>query len=474
MSASLVMTGCDKWLDIIPEGQVEASKMYEEEIGYAESLAGIYQSMGSVNTYGVTMITMPDALAQFWLLPTGNEELSYFKNFNYTHSTAEKAIEQLWANNYITIANANLLLSYIDNDPNNGKLNYRIMKGEALGIRAAIHLDLLRLFGPQMSDSTALSIPYRTKFDNVPVPMMSAGQVLRLAEKDLLEAREMLTDDPIKTYGRKNSTLDNYNAKIAENFRGSHMNYYAVTAILARLYMMTGQTDKAKEMAQEVIDAEEVFHLVKPSEMSNNPMMQQEVVFGLYLGSRMLNGLTSAMGGASQGGSDILSVSKSLLDKIFADGEGSMDDFRLTNGWRTAPAGTEGLTTRKYYWPRTDSDIPANDELQQIVPIVRLTEMYLIVAEAESVNHENGKSVAILNSLRKARNLPLLNNADYSQQKLMSLVLAEARRELIAEGQMFYMYKRLNEPIPTAKGQIETHEVKWTLPIPKQELEYNK
>ena len=48
-----------------------------------------------------------------------------------------------------------------------------MMKGEALGLRAFLHFDLLRLYGPVYSVTpTGKAIPYRTSFDQKATPVL--------------------------------------------------------------------------------------------------------------------------------------------------------------------------------------------------------------------------------------------------------------------------------------------------------------
>ena len=52
---------------------------------------------------------------------------------------------------------------------------YEIMKGEALGLRAFLHFDLLRMFGPVFAmEPQGKAIPYRTVFSNEPTPVLPA------------------------------------------------------------------------------------------------------------------------------------------------------------------------------------------------------------------------------------------------------------------------------------------------------------
>lgn len=469
---SLLLMSCSDWLDITQKGQIDAEELYADEVGYEESMAGIYQDMAKNYLYGRNMITVTDAMAQFWALPSGTEELAYFKKFDYTESNTEDIIDNIWGTGYNVIANANLLLGHIESDTNNEKGNYKLIRGEALGVRALVHLDLLRLFAPQSTTGNDKAIPYRTKYDNQTVGFMTVNEVLEAAEKDLLEARTLLAEDPIKVNGRKNSSLTNYNSKTAENYRGCRMNYYAVCGLLARLYTLKGDLDTAEQYAQEVIDASNIFWLISPNEVSGNPLFQQEILFSLYIGSNIQSGLMSAFGVSSTGGTDVLSTSDGMLSAIFVSGEGASDDYRRSYAWRNS---SDGKTTTKYLWEFDDNNTTTSVSqlLQPVVPIIRLSEMYLIVAEAHAAKGD-GVTVDTLNTLRKSRNLPSLLKTDYTQDELVELILAEARREFVAEGQMFYMYKRLNHSIMTESGEIATHNVQWTLPIPKVEQQYNK
>lgn len=64
-----------------------------------------------------------------------------------TSTTVRAQIDAMWSKMYNMLANVNNLLDNIDKRQSvfTGD-NYNIIKGEALGLRAYIHFDLLRLF----------------------------------------------------------------------------------------------------------------------------------------------------------------------------------------------------------------------------------------------------------------------------------------------------------------------------------------
>ena len=93
--------------------------------------------------------------------------------------------------------------------------NYNIIQGEALALRAMLHFDMLRLFGPVYSrNPEATSIPYYTSEVLSPEPLLPASEVMTKIIQDLQEARILLNEDPVKTEGG----LSSGNAGESSNF----------------------------------------------------------------------------------------------------------------------------------------------------------------------------------------------------------------------------------------------------------------
>src|SRR5690606_38379174 len=100
-------------------------------------------------------------------------------------------------NNYKAIAQANFVLANIED--NKSVLSpgaYNIIKGEALGMRAFLHFDLLRLFAPALldgSNSGTPAIPYVDEFTVTPSPRLTLAAALDKVEADLKAAEELLS-----------------------------------------------------------------------------------------------------------------------------------------------------------------------------------------------------------------------------------------------------------------------------------------
>ena len=76
-------------------------------------------------------------------------------------------VENIWAQAYSLISNINLILKNCeDRREVLSDEYYNLIKGEALGLRALLHFDLFRLWGPvyRQASETALTIPYYVEF----------------------------------------------------------------------------------------------------------------------------------------------------------------------------------------------------------------------------------------------------------------------------------------------------------------------
>jgi len=103
--------------------------------------------------------------------------------------------------------------------------------------------------------------------------------------------------------------------------------------------------------------------------------------------------------------------------------------------------------------------------------LIKLSEMYLIVAEAQ-MRTGRGDALETLNTLRRSRilNASLADKGEISE----SVLIGEMRREFLGEGQMFFQYKRLNTNILNVLNEVPASNEVFVLPLPEGEIEYGK
>ena len=73
---ALVLTSCEKWLDVAPNTDVPAKELFTTENGFMGSLAGLYIVMTEEDTYGKNLtFGLMDQLVQMYdKLPDGTSD----------------------------------------------------------------------------------------------------------------------------------------------------------------------------------------------------------------------------------------------------------------------------------------------------------------------------------------------------------------------------------------------------------------
>ncbi|MGM9777513.1 MAG: RagB/SusD family nutrient uptake outer membrane protein [Prevotella sp.] len=496
--ASITLTSCNEWLDVEPSTEVDKGAMFKNEDGFADAMAGVYVNMTDDNLYGKNMTwyaveLMGGGATAMFGDNTSYMGFSFHPNAQYfNESMRNNFVDNVWNKQYNTIANVNSILS--DIDANKGVFygnDYEIFKGEALGLRAFLHFDLLRLFGEAGTvNPDAKAIPYVATLTSEVYPMLTVKQCANAILEDLKAAKELLKYDPMFTgaaaskYVCSAPTGDatyrvKYNIKDWHN-RRFHFNYYAAVATMARVYMWMGDQQNALACAKEVIDAQaEKFPWVAPELISNvastseyvsrDRTFSTEQIFALNI-----NNLPDRMDGimiegekafAGQYG-NILGINTDCFDETTR----AMDPRYAYLNTTYSYYGTEFKISTKYYkdndYQNSYSPWSANR-----LPLIRMTEMYYIAAECEP---NLDTAIGYLESVRQNRGLAAFPLTCSSKEDLQHEIEMEYRKEFIAEGQMFYYKKRRNETINSysAYEMFSVEPSLYTMPIPDDENVY--
>ena len=232
-------------------------------------------------------------------------------------------------------------------------------------------------------------------------------------------------------------------------YRQSRMNYWAVKALEARMLLYVGEKDEAYRVAREVIDAtlegEPVMEMSGPADFTAGyTLCPSECLFYLskydvmdYSSSVLIGGNMTVQYSPTSN----LAITHDMRDELYAEVGaylGSQNSYlhQWNNNIRDAYQQTYSSTT-KYYWDEDE----ANNLMtcHQLVPMLRMSEVYLIAMEAAPTLEEAN---ALFQAYMIAHEVP--NAADFqSMEELPAFVLSEYRREFFAEGQAFYTYKRM-------------------------------
>ena len=119
----------------------------------------------------------------------------------------------------------------------------------------------------------------------------------------------------------------------------------------------------------------------------------------------------------------------------------------------------------KYIKYTNNSDERVNGPL---IPVLRKAEMFHIVCEYLVSKDRLADAVKLLNDLRYARGLPFSNmGTNLSKDEFLGKLRLDAHKEFVSEGQVFFMYKRLNQGIWDGKNGTVSPD--YVLPIPDGE-----
>lgn len=502
-------TSCDDWLNIDQDTEKNETSMFDNYEGFKGALAGCYADLSNTNLYGkrLSMSTL-DAMAALWYIDSPDNKSAeiaenyYFRTHEYSRTAPEAAIKSIYSAFYNTILEINSVLKGCEEKRQNidNRTSRAVVEGEAYALRALCQFDVLRLFGQiPVNPTIRVSLPYAETADlNTLPPYYPFEQYLAKLEDDLTKAESLLKDnDMIFTYNYKeflgsesedDEERKNYNyVKVEDDFMTSRqyrLNYWAVRALRARLYRYIGRGKEAHDIAMEVIQAKTTSGkaVVELSSMADygvtNPKTGNvksftsisECLFSLYFDNLYDISVPLLRGGSDTG-----------VDKMQVD---PMDNLCLTPEWKTSlfAGANTGLDIRYLkMWPNTQTNqarvyptirkyYSEGGKKSGVVPIIRLSEMYLIAVEGASTLTEANsiyetymvsKGVAVHDPFSSLDEVPVELEKEY-------------RREFFAEGQMFYYYKRNNVKKMWSREAVNVPENEYILPLPNTEFNPDK
>lgn len=457
--SSILTTGCSDWLDVAPSNQVNGDKLFNAGDGYRNALNGVYLNLGTSSLYGQTLSWgFMDVIAQYYESSTSymQSSSSFYKaaRYQFDDSDVKSFISGIWENSYNNIANCNNLIRNVSMaDPSvfsEGELEKNMIWGEALALRGMIHFDLLRMFAPSMlKDDGKEYIPYVDVYPTI-VPMYESNRkILEKVIRDLEEAKQLLAKCDLleehKVWLSTNHRMlgQNMNSEdIAYNdvffaYRGYRMNYYAITAMLARVYCWESRYDLAYQQAKEVIEAvyptsdESTSKCFDFTGTLSSNLKDYDSIIMSFFNATLQENYSSYI---TSGNNIVLVVNTA---DVFGDEVGS--DDRNLDQFGTWDGGDIKYSL-KY-------DIKKGSNGSDMIPAIRLSEMYYIMAEYYAHQEEFSKAGDMLDEVRYARGISTtdLSSVITSMNNFYEYLLDEMRREFVGEGQMFFQYKRLNQ-----------------------------
>lgn len=483
-SLGILFSSCQDFLTARDKSSILEDDLFTNQEGVEEALYGLYVTLANSTMYGKTFPQIIDLLGQYFSIGKEEGETStggiYDRVMMHDHSD-ERAItryKNIWQTSYKFISDVNKVLERLESWDGSRLKHEKMYHGEALGIRAYVLFDLLRMFGSVLEENRG--IPYVTRYGMYVTPFSKTGECYEKIIADLKLAEQLLAEEDEKFLVYPRLPENMYDLFTSE--RVSHFNLYAVKATLARVYWTRGRVgdlDSAGMYAREVIESGRFPLPSDGTSISATHFIRSvggtvdvdEAIFGLYV-SQMYDNWSGEL----------------LLDKggwMPSDAEMYKrwdDKFDYRNEWIGVPnmynmslADRINVYGNRYLKVLNRVEInPSDKDLAGIgfsgVNLIRVPEMYLILTESllESSPEE---AKVVFDKYHASRGM-----GKYEGELTVEVLDEEFRKEFVLEGQYWFRLKKRQPSklklTPQIGGELTMSEEKWNLFIPDEEFEY--
>ena len=441
---------CEDATDIFPEGNLTNDVTFESLEDLQLGLNGAYARYSPEDDILINSVFTDNCKPGY---DNGGQEINFY---NWALTAGDGNTTALWNNNYSLINQCNRVLEAADLVPVDASQESDLnnLKGQLYTLRALGHLTLASYFTTDYLDGDALSIIIADRVPDVTeTPARNTNsQVYSFIESDLQMASTLLSE----------TQTDN-----------KYISQDLVTGLKARLALLQNDAS-AITHAQTLIDAYPLATQLQYLSMFLDTD-NTEVIFKAARTSGLVGGLWYFTNSAGP----FIEASNSLHDahdptdiRLFAN-----INFNTNNGGPSEPENNIHLINK---YPGNASPF-LND-----IKVMRVSEMYLIKAEAQVNDNNLDGAAATLKVLRDARLGTSTSLDSYtSQTNAYDAVLKERRLELAFEGHRYLDIKRFKDRLNTGINRNDLDCVsggncvmlpsdhRLTLPIPQVELNAN-
>lgn len=429
------------WLDVAPSDGTDADAALTSSSDLAAARTGMYAALKGnsnlVDYYGQQFFVYGDVHAgddyQYNNIG-GSNRASFYYDMNYQTASEFNTSTVSWQSPYVVIGRANRIIAAAEggalSDAAEAKATIDQYAAEAKVLRALAHFDLVRIYGkPYTEDQGAsLGVPLVTEVleSNAKPARSTVAEVYTQVVKDLTEAISS-------------------NALATETEPG-YVSVWGAKAILSRVYLNMGDYANALSVAEDIIKNSGAALWTRDQYFkawdASTPN-ESEFLFRLNVAGSTDNNDLNGIGNLQQrDGYKEMVATKKFVDMLTSDPEDVRNDMFLP---ATAAKEVATYGTNKVYLNKLRGQ-GGNLRNVTIVPIIRLSEVYLTAAECAFRNNGKTKAVEYLNDLVKNRTTTEASLATVDNITL-ERILIERRKELIGEGQRYFDALRNNETI---------------------------
>lgn len=414
--ALLSFSSCDKWLELKPQEGVIAEDYWKTKEQVRAAINGLY----------ISLITSPltQELFMHGEIRTDMVEISTFASQSYQEYRFANMLPtngfSNWGTFYRIINYCNHVIDHApavkDLDPTFKQEELDAYVGEALALRAWMHLNLARIWG-----DVPIKLNYTASDEDLTsVAKSPQSEVLKAVVADLVRAEPMVHE----TFG--STAADK--GKVTR---------YTVNALLADAYLWQDEYQKAADACDKIIDAE-VFELVSgdPSTWINELFGQGnsvEGIFELQYDRQQLNPFYALFRQNA-----LYTAGANVYEDLFQFDATDPENFDV-RGDRGALSTATNMIYKYHAFSRTQTKSLEDSYTHWIV--YRYADVLLMKAEALNGLNRGQEALDLIYTIRERGNAMTGNDLDPAaddQQGITDFIVEERAREFAYEGKRWF------------------------------------
>ncbi|SFO29639.1 Starch-binding associating with outer membrane [Chitinophaga sp. YR627] len=446
----IFLFSCRKFVEVeTPTTSTNAELVFKTDASAIAALNNIYTRMSQQGiSLGITSLSLYTSLS--------SDDLKYFESTNdlqvppyYSNSltASNPGAGDFWSNTYgvyIFLCN-----SAINGLSNNEFLTPKVrdqLLGEALFIRSLCFFYLVNLYG---DIPLVLTTDFKT---NSNIERTKSSNVYEQIIQDLRRSESLLSGNYLD-----GTLLRSSIERIAPNS-------YCAKALLARVFLFSGDYTNAKRYSDSVILNTSLYELSTPEEVFL--VNSKESIWQIQSVSSFNTNTSDAL--------EFLAAKISPLTARVYLNENLVNSFSVGDQRRTIWFDSLYLDSKWYYLPAKYKVITPMEPTTERVTVLRLSEQYLIRAEANLKLSDLASAVDDINIIRARAGLEKFNSTSASE--IMAEIISQRRFEFFTEwGHRWFDLKRLglvDGVLSNLKG-ASWQATDQLFPIPLSEIQEN-
>ena len=439
---TVLLISCEDRLEVFPEDELSSSIVFNNEVTITGAINGMYSKLQDGDIFGEPQMVadfMSDNVNFVGSFPTLND-------INQFETLANNAtLRDFWIDQYETISVANLIINKLETidasilEPDTRSL----FIAEAKFVRALIFFELVNQWAQpfQFQSGNNLGIPLQ-------LDAFEGGDLtpFQLERSTVNEVHQQIIND-------LNDAIADLPA--TNSLRATKG---AAQALLSRLYLYREDWSNAASLANDAISAGSLSSDFSFYDQNTTSSEHLFIIVNTAADNTVGSGFTTYYN-AAPGGRGDAPFSQNLIDAFASE----PNDKRFSD---LSVAATDAGGNSTYFTTKYPDVV--NDA--SLVPVLRITEMYLIRAEANlrAGSMIGDSPINDINALRLRAGLNALSSVD------LDAILLERRKELCFEGHRRMDLLRNNQNLRPEGGSVSALGAnKIIFPIPEREIQNN-